>query len=710
MPLLHRSATLVVAFASTIAASAAEPSEDAPFAAIDPLRVGLDPAALDQLAGHVQQLVEDDQIVGAELHVIQSRRTVLHRAFGHADRDEERPMTVDSIHCVRSMTKPLAGTAIQMLIDEGRLALDAKISDFVPSFDTPKLRDVTVEILLTHTSGLPFSTIRRPLADYRDLADVAREAAEHGPTFRPGAGFQYSDAGTDTLGAVIEQVTDMTAGEFLRERILTPLGMNDSIVRLDEDDPRATRIPSAYSGGAGQWSRHWHPRRDPPIFPLFLPSQSLYATTTDYARFLALWMDRGEHAGQRLLTEAAVDRAFIPGEWIEEYPVGFPGVELTYGHQWMLYHSESESTLAPIAFGHNGSDGTHAWAWPERDLMVLFFTQSRGTDAGLKLERELHTLLIEQDVAAYVERREAEAAAAEALGLYAGLYWDQDVARAYYVITPSSGQLIVERPGSQRSTVKPSGEPGVFGSLRFELPDEGPASAVFMSFRGRIERQVRHQPDETLPSADEVEAMVRRAHGMDRIADVGAILRAGEITGTTKGTIELSFDASRLRATVGGAIKQEQVLDGDRALTGALGSRPREETGVMREQMLCDHPAVAYGGWSRRYDHIEVLKRIESDGRAALLVRTVPKEGPGSTKIVDEDSGLLLGEDKLEFLPGIGYVGLRSSYEDFRDVGGVRLPFRIVSRYANPMLGAVTIEFERGELGEVAARHLAGEE
>ena len=259
-----------------------------------PESVGIPARALELLAGRLQALVDDGEIVGGELLVIKNRKSVLREAFGWKDRDDEEPLEVDSIYCVRSMTKPFVGTAIQMLIDEGRLRLDTPVHEILPFFAGPQTGKITLEHLLTHTAGFPFTTIGKPLADYADLAEVAAEAAATELLFEPGARFEYSDAGSDTLGAIVAKITGAPVERFLQERILDPLEMRETITLLGDDDVLA-RIPSAYSGGTGAWSKHWDPS-DPPIFPLFLTSQSLYSTTTDYARFLGAvdgrWADR----------------------------------------------------------------------------------------------------------------------------------------------------------------------------------------------------------------------------------------------------------------------------------------------------------------------------------------------------------------------------------------------------------------------------------
>ena len=428
------------------------------FPETNPENVGIPARALELLAGHAQTLVDNEEIVGGELIVIKNRQNVFRRAFGWKDRETEQPLAVDSIYCVRSMTKPLVGTAIQMLIDEDRLRLDTPVYEILPFFAGPNTNDITVRHLLTHTGGFPFTTIGKPLSDYADLAEVAAEAAASGVGFEPGTRFEYSDAGSDTLGAIVARITGAPVEQFIQERILDPLQLQDTIMLLGKDDNVLARIPSAYSGGTGAWSKHWEPS-DSPIFPLFLTSQSLYSTTTDYARFLTLWMDGGRIGDRRLLSAEAVERALSPGHRIENYPKSFDGLDVYYGQQWMVYAKPNDAgSLQPVLFGHDGSDGTHAWVWPELDLMVLFFTQSRGTLAGLRMGDVVQKLLVEQslDDPSLVVRLPGT----EELKQVAGLYWDETNRAAYYVVSPRGNRLTVERPGRMYEVFKAGEKPG----------------------------------------------------------------------------------------------------------------------------------------------------------------------------------------------------------------------------------------------------------
>ncbi|MCR9291577.1 MAG: beta-lactamase family protein [bacterium] len=657
--------------------------------------------ALELLRQHMQELVEQREVVGCELHILQAGETLLHEAFGWADLQEQRPLEVNSVFCVRSMTKPLVGTAIQLLIEDGELALEQPVAEILPEFDVPDKRSITVEQLLTHSSGLPFSTFQRPLSEYATIRDVAVEAAGAKLVFPPGTGFQYSDAGSDTLGAVVAAVAGESPEVFIERRILEPLQLVDTFTLLGDQETLRMRIPSAYSGGAGNWQRHWH-NRDAPIFPLFLTSQSLYSTTTDYARFLQLWIARGVYQGKQLLTAAAVARGLQPGRRIDGYRTGFEGLELSYGQQWMIYSDGDQ----PVIFGHNGSDGTHAWAWPDRDLIVLFFTQSRGTTAGVELEATLDRLLIQHDVEGYRADAQARRETRASLGRYEGLYWDQDAETAYYLLYLQDEQLVFERPGRIRSVAKPQAKANQFlvaGSVQLAFEEGDPAPAVVITSGQRTERQVRHVNDPTLPSANEIRSQVAKSHGIHKLDEAGIVklsgtVKMGPLGFTSK--IHQWFDSQRLRTEIHGwASNTVIVIRGDQVGVSQNGAVFELQTGAVRAQEILGHPSIHYGEWSKVFQNVEVLKRYSENQKERLLLRAEPAGLPGSSMVVDAESGLIVAEQSLQFVPGAGFIGAEFSYADFRDVAGMQLPFRVESKFMNPLIGSVVIQFDEVEVG-----------
>ena len=378
----------------SVAATARTPER---FEAAPPEQVGLSSAALEELAAKVEGYLEAEQIVGAELLVIKDRRTVLHRAFGFDDLAAQAPMEIDTIFNIRSMTKPLTGAALQLLIDEGRVALDDTVAKFLPAFDTEDSRTITIDQVLTHRSGLPLTVVLN-IKQYDDLQEQAAAAGRRGPQFQPAEKFWYSDAGTDVVGAVVEKVSGMKLDEFWQERFFRPLGMEDTFVAADPDDPRWPRLATIYFGRPGTWNPLWTPDREP-FYRFAWGSQSLSSTTRDYARFLAMWMDKGRVSERRVLSPEAVQRTLAPISELStmasdrRMPTGFSDRGTYYGRMAQLWIPEGADQ--PEVIGHSGSDGTFAWAWPERDLMVLYFTQSRGGRSGLGLERWIDELLLD---------------------------------------------------------------------------------------------------------------------------------------------------------------------------------------------------------------------------------------------------------------------------------------------------------------------------
>jgi len=431
------------------AQSPSQPSEIAAFSPASPESQGVSPQALDQLANAVRGYVDREEIVGAELVVIKNRHVVLQEVFGWRDREAALPMQPNTIFNLRSMTKPLTGAAIALLADSGSLSYDDPASAYLPGFQTPASMEITIGQLLTHRSGLPL-TILSATDEYPDLVSMANAIGERGSQFEPGSKFWYSDAGADTLGAIAQIVSQETLDEFVRERLLIPLGMQDTFAYTTSspnDDPRVERIASLYAGGAGEWIRSWTP--DEPFYPFAWGSQSLYGTPMDYARFLCLWLNRGQVRGTRLLLSDLVDEALTPVSRMtslgSDSPTltGFNDLEAWYGQLSVLYiDADSNGNRTPRVIGHSGSDGTWAWAWPDLDLIVLYFTQSRGNLTGLRLEAEIDRLLI------HPELEEANEAARAQYADILGPYFVRASASLYleYRLTIQNGHLALQIP------------------------------------------------------------------------------------------------------------------------------------------------------------------------------------------------------------------------------------------------------------------------
>ena len=346
--------------------------------------------AITRTKTFVDSLVRRGEVVGAVLYIEQGDSVLTHMAFGWADREAGLEMQRDAIFRMRSMTKPLVGTAVLMLKEAGKVNLDDRVAKYLPTFDNPGKCEITVFQLLTHTSGLTgdiYDTLGGTrFATLREAVDwIGRE----GPmAFPPGTSYLYSDPGSSTLGALIAELSGMPAEDFIAQRILEPLDMRDSFLNLvREADPRRRRVAATYHGKPGEWVRYWD-NTQPQLLPFFRASGGLYSTAADYARFVKVMMRGGMYHGRPLLAPATVAVALQRHTARVAKPEDGVAADQFYGLHWTIYTDRYAPVLAG-AFGHGGSDGTIALADPQRDLIVLFLTQSRGTETRRKVLQEL---------------------------------------------------------------------------------------------------------------------------------------------------------------------------------------------------------------------------------------------------------------------------------------------------------------------------------
>lgn len=669
--------------------------QEAPFPASNPVAEEVSPEALARLDALVASLVEEEQIVGGELLIIKNGRTVLHTAHGWKDREAEVPLEPGSVYCVRSMTKSLIGTATWMLIDERELKASDPIANYLPAYDVDGLREITVGMLLRHRGGFPFSLMMgEDLSALEGIQDVAALARPEDLEFEPGARFSYSDHSTDTLAAVVEVVSGQPVEQFIEARLLDPLGMGDSATLLTEGHPLRARCVSKYVGSSGAWTRYWQ-SEDPSLFPCFLGSQGLYASTVDYARFCQLWLDRCRLGRERLLKSFSVKKALRPSPEPEGIgmPTGFPGLQTDYGDQFQLWTTppDSESGDREVqVFGHTGSDGTHAWVFPEQEAIALYFTQSRGNTTGLEVEE----VLAEVFLGAPYDPNQA----APPFEDYLGLYWEGpgDLHRA---IVRDGDHLALEILGKAVAELRYVGddrwkirrEPA--NVLAFHRDDTGRVTG----FRIGEHQEWRFEPQEEMPSVDEIIERLLEVHGMGSYADHMPLrmeftlhLEAFEMVGQAVSW----YDApNRYRVDVSMEENEERVVfDGERAMTSNSRTGTTLLEGKQARQVALDQLPVRFGDWRQHYAQVQVVQRMSLDGRNVLLVRAGEPGAPCTVFGVDEESGRLVREYGQVVLEGAGEIGRRLEFGDFREVGELLVPFKFMELYPSPLIGRMISE------------------
>ena len=340
--------------------------------------VGMDAGLLDEAVQLYRDAVERDELKGAVLMVARRGVIVLHEAVGWRHEAYRLPMENDTLFRMASNTKPVIGTAVLILQEEGRLSLDDRAAQYLESFDSFRSRDITIRQLLSHSSGLRIGPIFYPFEGDENptlIGAVARFGAE-GPAAEPGTSYSYNNAGYNTVGAIIEVASGMPLEDFLRARIYQPLGMTDTLNH--EDETKLARMATVYRGrprdGGRVVFRQGFTPGDPPDFPVIRASGGMISTATDYARFLQMYLNRGRYADAQILSEDSV-AVGTRGEIAS-------GTNTRYGLGWQI---TSDGT-----YSHSGSDGTMGWVDPAREIIGMVFTQSPG---GINPRREFQDLV-----------------------------------------------------------------------------------------------------------------------------------------------------------------------------------------------------------------------------------------------------------------------------------------------------------------------------
>lgn len=412
----------------------------------EPESVGMSTEKLEAIKANLQPLIDERKVPGFVTAVARNGKVVHFEAFGSMDVEREKAMLPDTIFRLASMTKPITGAAVMILVQEGKIAVSDPLSKYIPEFakmkvlvqneegassTVPANKPITIEHLLTHTSGLTHSvfpnavaelyaatglgisfeqfavlrgsgvtgddavdsvSIRSPAENSLALEEYAKKAAEQPLLVQPGTQWNYSIA-MIVLGRVVEVVSGQRYGDFLAERIFAPLGMKDAGFHVPKekvarfaanyapqaagmvltDDPAKSsylKVPSHDSGGSG-----------------------MVGTASDYLRFAQMLLNGGELDGVRILSEESVQKMTSDhlGPEFGDAPLstilqifGAPPAEairlfqgIGFGYCGSVVRDGAGNTLfgTPGQYSWGGAYSTEFWIDRTQKLVGLVLTQ-----------------------------------------------------------------------------------------------------------------------------------------------------------------------------------------------------------------------------------------------------------------------------------------------------------------------------------------------
>jgi len=371
-----------------------------------PEAVGLSSKRLQRLTRTLDQYVEEERLPGGVALIARRGQIAYLQPFGQRDIATDDPMTEDVIFRIASQTKAIVSVGIMILQEEGKLLITDPLGKHLPAFQETTVavpddagsyevvsarRAITLRDLLTHTAGIGYGMgiaadewkaagIQGWYFAHRDepiQATINRMAALPMDA-HPGEKFVYG-YNTDILGAVIEVVSGQPLDDFLRKRILEPLGMTDTHFYLPRE--KTDRLAVVYSPGdnglvpapnpgrmTGQGAYVEGPRKS------FSGGAGYLSTAMDYAKFLQMMLNGGEYNGHRILSRKTVELMTVNHLHQTPYPWG-NGVGFGLGFSVLENLGARGTPGSEGEFGWGGAYHSSYWVDPEEELVVVYFTQ-----------------------------------------------------------------------------------------------------------------------------------------------------------------------------------------------------------------------------------------------------------------------------------------------------------------------------------------------
>lgn len=371
-----------------------------------PENVGMSSKRLEYLGRAMQGYVDRQQCAGIVALIARKGQVTYLETFGCQDLEADRPMAVDTIFRIFSMSKPITSAAVMMLVEEGKVRLCDPISRYLPDMKdlkvmvprggcdydlVPAKREITIHDLLTHSGGLSYGSDESSALDGMYQKVLFRMDKEVEPVlekrmqafaraklplaFQPGTGFRYSIS-IDVLGYVVQVASGQLFDEFLQERIFNPLEMVDTAFWVPPE--KLQRFAALYGpaehGGIKQIKSplgvdHVHPTRDPS------GGGGLVSTVSDYINFGQMLLNKGQFNGERLLGRQTV-------EWMVQnhlpegiHPMNEPCNGFGLGGAVLINPGLSHRPGSVGKFGWGGAANTEWWIDPAEELQCLLMLQ-----------------------------------------------------------------------------------------------------------------------------------------------------------------------------------------------------------------------------------------------------------------------------------------------------------------------------------------------
>ena len=357
--------------------------------------VGMCSKRLERLTCAMQRYIDDKLLSGTVTLVARKGKIVHFEALGHRYREVDAPMGKDTIFNIMSMTKPIVSTALMMLYEEGYFILDDPISKYLPEIagkqvavrdgdedgNTTRVdavRPISFRHILTHTAGVDppneaLTEEERGIPRGETVQEQYLYRAKWPLAFQPGDHWYYGSC-TDYVAMLVERISGESLDDFLRERILTPLGMHDTHYNVPES--KVDRVAAVYKpvGEENRIELHSAPVfRKPHRY--FSGINGLYSTASDYAVFYQMVLNGGELNGARILSPKTVNLMITNHTGDKSIYAHSPGYGFGLGYGVLKDPGKALEPLTPGSFTWGGAWGTLPWADPVEETIGILMVQ-----------------------------------------------------------------------------------------------------------------------------------------------------------------------------------------------------------------------------------------------------------------------------------------------------------------------------------------------
>jgi CubicO group peptidase (beta-lactamase class C family) len=359
---------------------------------------------LEKLSAYVKEQIDQHKLSGAVTLVAKNGKILQFEAQGLRDIDNNKPMQKDTIFRIFSMTKPVTGTALMILFDEGKFALNDPVEKYIPEFSNlqvfksekedgtfetePANHPMTIRELMSHTGGLAYAPPlgRGPITraygevDMLDRDSTLKQMVGKLATIplvqQPGSRWVYS-VSVDVQGYLVEVLSGQTFDDFLEQRIFKPLGMNDTAFYVSPD--KADRLSNLYRlrrDGTLTGSANGPFLKNP---ALFSGGGGLTSTASDYYRFAQMHLNDGELDGVRIVSKksAALMRTNQLPEGVDSIGRGYPGN--VFGIDFAIVTDATKANgLTAGSFWWWGIAGSWFWIDPVENIVFIGMIQNQN--------------------------------------------------------------------------------------------------------------------------------------------------------------------------------------------------------------------------------------------------------------------------------------------------------------------------------------------